>query len=147
LCTLLAVTPFGLHTVEHSLQLMMSVSSWACICHWREIFNNPLHGTTTVTSMCVLTERRKTEIGIQFRSVESRRKIRGGLEERRLSREAGMNTEVPGGQLGTLRAIDEHIAGLKSSSEAAEAKASSGHPMLLSFGSSCDAAGSSCDAE
>jgi hypothetical protein len=26
---------------EHSLQLMMAVSSWACICHGSEIFNSP----------------------------------------------------------------------------------------------------------
>jgi len=25
---------------EHSLQLMMAVSSWACICHRSEIFNS-----------------------------------------------------------------------------------------------------------
>jgi hypothetical protein len=89
--------------------------------------------------MCVLTERRKAEIGIQFRRVESRRKRGGGLEERRLSREAGRNTEESEGQLGILRSIDEQIAGLKSPSEAAEAKASSGHPMLLFSESSCDA--------
>jgi hypothetical protein len=27
---------------EHSLQLMMAVSSWACICHGNEIFNSPI---------------------------------------------------------------------------------------------------------
>ena len=26
---------------EHSLQVMMAVSSWACICHGNEIFNSP----------------------------------------------------------------------------------------------------------
>ncbi len=97
--------------------------------------------------MCVLTDRRRAELGIQFRRVESRRKRSGGFEERRLSREAGRNTEEPEGQLGTLRSIDEQIAGLKSPSEAAEAKASSGHPMLLSTESSCEAAESSCEAE
>ncbi len=88
--------------------------------------------------MCVLSDRRRTEIGIQFRRVESRRKRSGGFEERGLSREAGRNTEEPEGQLGTLRSIDEQIAGLKSSSEAAEAKARSGHPMSFSSGFSCD---------
>jgi hypothetical protein len=29
---------------EHSLQLMMAVSSWACICHGSEIFNSPIQG-------------------------------------------------------------------------------------------------------
>ncbi len=129
---------------EHSLPPMMSVSSRACICHWREIFNSLLHETTTVTSMYVLTYKRRTEIGIQFRRVESRRKRSGGFEARGLSREAGRNTEVPEDQLGTLRSI---TAGLKSPSEAAEAKARSGHPMLFSSGFSCGAAGSSCAAE
>ncbi len=86
--------------------------------------------------MCVLSDRRRTELGIQFRRVESRRKRSGGFEERRLSREAGRNTEVPEDQLGTLRSI---MAGLKSPSEAAEAKASSGHPMSCSSGFSCGA--------
>jgi len=27
---------------EHSLQLLMAVSSWAFICHWSEIFNSPI---------------------------------------------------------------------------------------------------------
>jgi hypothetical protein len=35
---------------EHSLQLMIVVSSWAFICHGNEIFNNP----RIVLSLCAL---------------------------------------------------------------------------------------------
>jgi hypothetical protein len=43
-CTLRAskwLRPCWTDFFEHSLQLMMAVSSWACICHGKEIFNSP----------------------------------------------------------------------------------------------------------
>jgi len=43
-CTLRAskwLRPCWTDFFEHSLQLMMAVSSWACICHGNEIFNSP----------------------------------------------------------------------------------------------------------
>jgi len=50
-CTLRAskwLRPCWTDFFEHSLQLMLAVSSWACIiCHGREIFNSPIGGRDT----------------------------------------------------------------------------------------------------
>ena len=37
---------------EHSLQLMMAVSSWACMCHGSEIFNSPTKESSPVFLTC-----------------------------------------------------------------------------------------------
>ncbi len=50
-CTLRAskwLRPCWTDFFEHSLQLMMAVSSWAGICHGSEIFNSPRQGIVGV---------------------------------------------------------------------------------------------------
>jgi hypothetical protein len=45
-CTLRAskwLRPCWTDFFEHSLQLIIAVSAWACICHGNEIFNSPYH--------------------------------------------------------------------------------------------------------